>query len=219
LQYSGYIRKNELGKLEKATYITRFVSIRKNTILLNGENVFQHHEESPFAEFSKSAYKNLEMNYPKFYKMDDLSKLALLASETLFQSVDINPGKENIALVLANKSASLDTDVKHQQSIADPDSFYPSPAIFVYTLANICLGEISIKYKLQTENAFFVFPNFNSEFMCAYTNQILQTGKAEKALCGWIEFFDNDYEAFVYLIEDRGEIEHNTNTIKKLYTT
>jgi hypothetical protein len=205
--------------LEKTTYITRFVSIRKNTIFLNGEKAFENPEEIPFSEFSKNAYKNLEMNYPKFYKMDDLSKLALLASETLFQSAELNPPEENIALILANKSASLDTDVKHQQSIANADSFYPSPAIFVYTLANICLGEISIKYKLQTENAFFVFPNFNSEFICAYTNQILQTGKAEKAICGWIELFGNDYEAFVYLIEEKGEMEHNANTIKKLYTT
>lgn len=205
--------------MEKETYISRFVTIRKNTISLNGKITVQYPEDLPFSEFSKSVYKNLDISYPKFYKMDNLSKLALLATETLFQSLKENPSEENIALILANKSGSLDTDVKHQKSIASTDDFHPSPATFVYTLANICLGEISIKYKLQTENAFFVLPNFNSAFICAYTNQILQTKKAKKALCGWIDFFDNDYEAFVYLVESKGKYTHNTNTIETLYTT
>ena len=157
------------------------------------------------------------MEYPKFYKMDHLSKLGILAAETLFNHQGFSPEKEEIALILSNKSSSLDTDVKHQESIATADEFFPSPAVFVYTLANICLGEISIKYNLQTENAFFVFEQMNAEFLSIYASQLLHSGKAKKALCGWVEYYDENFEAFIYLVEKQGKFAHNTETIEKLY--
>lgn len=141
----------------------------------------------------------------------------MLAAETLFKNRNFTPEKEEIALILSNKSSSLDTDVKHQESIANVDEYFPSPAVFVYTLANICLGEISIKHNLQTENAFFVFDQMNADFLSIYTNQLLHSGKAKKALCGWVEFYDEKVEAFLYLVEKQGKFAHNTETIEKLY--
>lgn len=198
-------------------HISTFVSIKKNAIFLNGEEWFSVSPEMTFSAFSKNAYKHLGMEYPKFYKMDNLSKLGILAAETLFKNRNFTPEKEEIALILSNKSSSLDTDVKHQESIANADEYFPSPAVFVYTLANICLGEISIKYNLQTENAFFVFDQMNAEFLSIYTNQLMHSGKAQKALCGWIEFYDEKVEAFLYLVEKQGKFAHNTETIEKLY--
>ena len=198
-------------------HISTYVSIKKNTIFLNGKKWFSVEPEISFSEFSKSAYKHLEMEYPKFYKMDNLSKLGLLAAETLFKHQNFTPENEDIALVLSNKHSSLETDLKHQESIASPEAYFPSPAVFVYTLANICLGEISIKYKLQTENAFFVFEKMNAEFLSTYVNQLIYSGKAKKALCGWVDFYDGNYETFIYLAEKVGEFEHNTETIEKLY--
>ncbi|WP_321539372.1 hypothetical protein [Flavobacterium piscinae] len=86
--------------------------------------------------------------------MDNLSKLAFLASEVLLSEQIIAEAENNVALVFANRSSSLDTDVKFQQSIDDKENYYPSPAVFVYTLPNICVGEISIKHQLKSENAF-----------------------------------------------------------------
>jgi len=203
--------------LNSEYHISTFVSIKKNTIFLNGEKWFSVDPEMTFSEFGKSAYKHLGMEYPKFYKMDNLSKLGMLAAVTLFNHQDFSPEKEEIALILSNKSSSLDTDVKHQESIATADEFFPSPAVFVYTLANICLGEISIKYNLQTENAFFVFEQMNAGFLSIYTNHLLRSGKAKKALCGWVEFYDENFEAFIYLVEKQGKFAHNTETIEKLY--
>ncbi len=203
--------------MKKSFYISDYVSIRKNTLSLNGEILFSCAQETSFKDFSKSLYKQIDMNYPKFYKMDNLSKLALLATEALFKNKNFIPEQENIALILSNKSGSLDTDLKHQDSIADETNFFPSPAVFVYTLANICLGEISIKYKLQTENAFFVSESFQPDFLTVYADQLLQAGKAKKALCGWVEYTNVDYEAFIYLIDEEGTLEHHSKTLKKLY--
>lgn len=203
--------------MKKPFFISDYVLIRKNSLSLNGETLFSDAQETPFKEFSKNLYKQIDLNYPKFYKMDNLSKLTLLATETLFKNKNFIPEQEDIALLLSNKSGSLDTDLKHQESISDKAHFFPSPAVFVYTLANICLGEISIKYKLQTENAFFVFESFQPDFMTVYSEQLLLTGKAKKVLCGWVEFIEDDYEAFIYLVDEQGRIKHQSEKIKKLY--
>lgn len=170
-------------------------NVENSQIILNQKIIFES-ESSSFSDFAKEAYKTLELNYPKFYKMDNLSKLAFLASEMILKNDD----HSKTALVFANKSSSLDTDFKYQESINSQDNYFPSPAVFVYTLPNICVGEISIKHKMQTENAFFVLDEFDEEFLNAYAAQILQSGKAEKVLCGWVELYQESYKAFVYLL-------------------
>lgn len=174
-------------------------------------------EEVLFPEFIKNASKAIGLEYPKFFKMDNLSKLAFLAAETVLKNTNLNEANQELAIVFANQSASLDTDVKYQESIANAANYFPSPAVFVYTLPNICVGEISIKHQLQTENAFFVFENFQANFMNNYTNYLLESNKATKVLCGWVEFYKNEYKAFVYVVEKTGTIAHTIEQIETLY--
>jgi hypothetical protein len=174
-------------------------------------------EPTVFSDFSKKTYQHLEMNYPKFFKMDNLSKLAFLGAELLLRTESNTSAENNTALVFANRSSSLDTDVKYQNSISDPENYYPSPAVFVYTLPNICLGEISIKHQLKSENSFFIFVDYNPAFMEKYSSILLETKKADKVLCGWVEYYNEDYKAFLYLIDKEGELEHNNELLKKLY--
>lgn len=157
------------------------------------------------------------MDYPKFFKMDNLSKLAFLAADVLLKNENLSEEENNIALIFSNKASSLDTDRKHQAAIEDDAEYFPSPAVFVYTLPNICLGEISIKYRLYSENSFFIFDRFNAEHLQLYANSLLQNGKAEKALCGWVDLDGNKYDAFLYLVENKGQIEHKTEEINRLY--
>jgi hypothetical protein len=194
-------------------YIHSFCTIQHNQIEVNGKSVFKK-EGTVFNEFSKAAYQYFEMGYPKFFKMDNLSKIAFLGAELLLNPI-IDPTKENnIALLFANKSSSLDTDIKYQESINNPENYFPSPAIFVYTLPNICLGEISIKFQLKSENSFFIFDALNSAFMENYATVLLNTKKADKVLCGWVEYLNEEYKAFLYLVSKEGTIEHNKNNIE-----
>lgn len=174
---------------------TNTCTIEHSKITVDGNIVFESQSET-FQEFAKEAYKSLDLSYPKFHKMDNLSKLAFLSAETILKDED----HSRTAIVFANRSSSLDTDFKYQESINDQDNFYPSPAVFVYTLPNICVGEISIKHKMQTENAFFVLDEFDENFLNGYSEQILHSGKANKVLCGWVELYQENYKAFVYLL-------------------
>lgn len=199
--------------MKESYYLSNSCVIKNQKVFKNETLVFESNE-ADFNAFAKATYKNLQLEYPKFFKMDGLSKLAFLASEFLLS--DKNEA-DNIALLFANKSASLDTDLKHQESIQDKDNFFPSPAIFVYTLANICIGEVSIRHRLKSESAFFCSENYQSEFMFNYANYLLQNQKADKVLCGWAEFLNDDYQAVFYLVEKQGTKEHTINEIENLF--
>ena len=199
--------------MKESYYLSNSCVIKNQKVFKNETLVFESNE-ADFNAFAKATYKNLQLEYPKFFKMDGLSKLAFLASEFLLS--DKNEA-DNIALLFANKSASLDTDLKHQESIQDKDNFFPSPAIFVYTLANICIGEVSIRHRLKSESAFFCSENYQSEFMFNYANYLLQNQKADKVLCGWAEFLNNEYQAVFYLVEKQGTKEHTIKEIENLF--
>lgn len=198
------------------SYIQSYCTIQNNEIILNGDSVLKF-ESTTFSDFSKKAYQKFDLNYPKFFKMDNLSKLAFLGAELLLKAESVSTAENNTALVFANKSSSLDTDVKYQSSIADKENYYPSPAVFVYTLPNICLGEISIRHQLKSENSFFIFADFNPTFMENYSNILLQSKKADKVLCGWVEYYNEEYTAFFYLVAKEGDFMHNEQTLIKLY--
>ncbi len=196
--------------------IKRYCHIKNQTIWVDGLVLYQDGSKE-FSAFSKSAYKFLNMGYSKFFKMDALSKLAFLASEVLLEDEDLDDVENNIALVLSNNSSSLDTDRKHQETIENPEEYFPSPAVFVYTLPNICMGEISIRHRLYSENSFFIFARFNAEHLHLYARGLLRDKKAEQVICGWVDLDRDTYEAFLYLVDTQGGITHSIEEINRLY--
>lgn len=194
------------------SYIQKTVCIRERKIWVDQNEVF--HNESPCSAdlFLKSVYQYLAPNYPKFHKMDGLSKLAFLAAEMLLENND----EKNIALIFSNKESSLDTDRKHQQAIQDPESFFPSPATFVYTLPNIAMGEVAIRHQLKTENIFLLGQSFQTNYIYSYSNYLLDHKLAKSVLCGWLKFIDNTYEAVCYLVGETGEGEHSLEIVNEL---
>lgn len=202
--------------MNKKLYIKHFCHIKNNEVNLDGKFIFKDETTTNTKDFFKNIYTNQTLKYPKFFKMDLLSKLSFLAAELVLNNVETT---KNIALVFSNNASSLDTDRKYQKSIDNKDDFYPSPAIFVYTLPNIGIGEISIRHQIKSENAFFVFQDYQADFHHAYENNLIQSQKSEAVLGGWVNVDKNSYEAFVYLVDKSGKIEHTKEQLDKLYNT
>lgn len=162
-----------------------------------------HAEHSTADNFLSTAYKNTAQAYPKFHKMDGLSKLGWLAAEYLLKDRKLSEefGADKIGLVLANRNSSLDADQKYYQSVAS----IPSPALFVYTLPNIVMGEISIRHNFKGENAFFIQEDFNADFIKQYVGGLLNNNILQACICGWVDFLEEEYEAVLMLIEKAGE--------------
>ncbi len=203
--------------MKEAFYIESSVLIEKGKIYLNDEEVFSSNSEK-FSTFSKEVYQQFEVAYSRFFKMDNLSKLAFLGADILLKRTILDKEDNNVALVFANRSSSLDSDCIYQKSITDKNAYFPSPAVFVYTLPNICIGEISIRYKLYSENCFFVFETFDPKFLLEYSGYLLEKDKAEKVLWGWVEYLQEGYKAFLCLASREGTELHNLETIYKKYT-
>lgn len=203
--------------MRKKHHISSYCQIKNGKISLN-DNVLYESSDQKFSSFIKSAAQHLRTNYSKFFKMDRLSKLAFLAADELLKRAHFTKDNEQqVAIVLSNRASSLDTDRQHQQSINDSDNFFPSPSVFVYTLPNICIGEISIRHQLHSENCFFIFDSFDADHLWINAESLLKSKKAQIVLCGWVDIDDNNYEAFLYLVEENGNIAHDPAEIKRLY--
>ncbi len=195
-------------------YIQDYCKIKDNKVNLSGEIIFDDNT-SEVKDFLKNIYKFLNIKYSKYFKMDDLSKLAFLTSEILLNKVRFD--HKNVGIVFSNSASSLDTDRKHQNSINDSDNYFPSPAIFVYTLPNIGIGEISIRHGIKSENAFFIFEKFNADFHQKYESILINNDKCESVLSGWVNVDKGNYEAFVYLVSKNGTVEHSVKNLLELY--
>ena len=159
--------------------------------------------EAEGAEFLREAYEEgLKMDYPKFYKMDFLGKLGIIGAEALLYNSGITEKykPEEVGIVLSNRNASIEADINYFETATT----FPSPALFVYTLPNIVIGEISIRYKFKGENAFFVSDAFDADWLYFYVNDLFQQQKLKACICGWVEAVNNEFDLCLFLIENKG---------------
>jgi hypothetical protein len=184
--------------LKTENYISASCVITNYTVYKNGQLLFEE-KNSNLSDFLIMAYRHFDLQYPKFFKMDHLSKLGWLANEVLLQgSFDKEKySAEDIGIVLSNANASLDTDIKYFETTKT----MASPAQFVYTLPNIVIGEISIRHHFKGENAFFIFPAFDAAFVEQYVSNLINNNILQTCICGWVDVLGDEYNATLFLIE------------------
>lgn len=138
-------------------------------------------------------YKENINNYPKFYKMDPLSKVGFIASEMLLDSLNEERfvEREDRAIILIGKSASVAADKEFQQGISNAEGFFPSPSIFVYTLPNIVTGEIAIRNKYYGESEFYIIDKKNDTEIERMIKMAFLDSKTTSVLGGWIDCDEN----------------------------
>ena len=111
--------------------------------------------------------------------------------------------RDDRAVVLFNHSGSLEADLHYQSTISDPDNFFPSPSVFVYTLPNIITGEIAIRNKYHGETSFYVMDNRNEQTIRQIVDTALAADGTDSVLTGWVDFVDgNHYSARIELLQN-----------------
>lgn len=180
-----------------APHILRSCSIRTGQVLVDGRLVFSS-EAADFSSFAQAAYKHLQVDYPKFHKMDNLSKLGFLAAEFLLSGAGLlaDSAADKIGIVVGNATSSTDTDLRYNAQVQQEVA---SPALFVYTLPNIVLGEICIRHGLKGENTLFVSENYDAAAQVSYIRQLLADDILEQCIGGWVDYFGPRYQAFLYV--------------------
>ena len=130
-------------------------------------------------------------DYPKFFKMDGLCKIGFVGAEILLKDLSVDE-KNDIAIVLFNRSGSLTTDRNYVQTIRSNDNYFPSPALFVYTLANIVTGEIAIRHQIYGESSFYVMQTNDKKLQNEMIEGCFLTSSPSMILSGWVEYENED---------------------------
>lgn len=183
-------------------YITKYCQIKDKKFYLNGETFFSLVEAETDLAFLTALYRNEGINYPKYFKMDNLAKTGFLASDVLLSNTTLygDTPKPNTGIFFSNRYSSLDTDEAYAETIVE-DNYFPSPAVFVYTLPNIVMGEVAIKHKIFGENTFLVSESFDVKNVTEYVTQAFADTDLENAIVGWVDFHAGQSNAFLMLVE------------------
>ncbi len=179
-------KAGEFSSVESSTVkISTKAEIKSNHVSLNGAKVFQSENNDEYADFIRAAFKNISSEpYMKFAKMDDFCKLALTSVEYL----GIN-GVENTALLLHTNSGCIHSDLRHLENISQ-GAENASPAVFVYTLPNIALGEIAIRHKFKGENLTRIVESFDEKALMDDATTLLDNG-ADIVVAMYVDYFDS----------------------------
>ena len=180
-----------------------FVVLNQGYVSVNGREL--EHEASGNALLTE-LYRNHIADWPKFFKMDTLSKAGFVASELLIKELgEHRLGSEEFAqgraMVLFGATASLCADRNYQETIQDKDNYYPSPALFVYTLPNIVTGEIAIRNHWRGETSFYVTEAPDAAQMAFHLACAFQDQVTDSILAGWVDSSRNDdFQAFMTVV-------------------
>lgn len=155
----------------------------------NANEKLEEQEGAGHHSLLTSLYKQMIGNYPKFYKMDGLSRLGFVTSEILLNAEKGETDKER-AIVFFNHSSSIASDRNYKESINDKDNYFPSPSIFVYTLPNIVTGEIAIRNHFHGETSFFILPDKDERLMEEILQASCRDDQSKSFLTGWIDYED-----------------------------
>lgn len=174
---------------------THTIRITPEEVILDQRKLWERKEELGEQEGKEhhslltSLYKQMIGNYPKFYKMDGLSRLGFVASEILLNAEKGETDKER-AIIFFNHSSSIASDRNYKESINDKDNYFPSPSIFVYTLPNIVTGEIAIRNHFHGETSFFILPDKDERLMEEILQASCRDDQSKSFLTGWIDYED-----------------------------
>ena len=171
--------------------ITHHVTLSPEQAVVDGRNI---HTEGKGKQRIVDVYKRYIGDYPKFYKMDMLSRLGFVASELLLAEDgyrQFEPSNDR-AVILFNRSSSIHNDKLYLESITG-DEYFPSPSLFVYTLPNIVTGEIAIRNHYHGETSFYILPSRNDELMGRIIEASVADDKMDSVLYGWVDFEDDDH--------------------------
>lgn len=174
---------------------THTIRITPEEVILDQQKLWEGKEELGEQEGKEhhslltSLYKQMIGNYPKFYKMDGLSRLGFVASEILLNAEKGETDKER-AIIFFNHSSSIASDRNYKESINDKNNYFPSPSIFVYTLPNIVTGEIAIRNHFHGETSFFILPDKDERMMEEILQASCRDVQSKSFLTGWIDYED-----------------------------
>ena len=139
-----------------------------------------------------SLYRQYIGDYPRYYKMDALSRLGFVAAELLLRAAYGNGQRDcgDCAMVLFNHTSSIVADRAYWASVRDEEKRFPSPSAFVYTLPNMVTGEVAIRFGSHGETSLYQLCRRNDLLMRQILAATATDRDAMHIVSGWIDCQD-----------------------------
>ena len=74
---------------------------------------------------------------------------------------------------------------------------------FVYTLPNICAGEVAIRNKFCGETSFYVVEELDIKYIYSVVKNIFGSSNIKFALVGWVENYSRTFEVKMSIISQK----------------
>lgn len=185
----------------KALPVAHTISINTAGVIRDGQYLFDLSRIGT-DDIPAYLYKSLDLSYPKFYKMDRISKLGFLAAELLMQVVDSSINKDKVALLLTTADGCREIDEKFEASRSE----IPSPALFVYTLPNIVAGEICIRNGFKGEQMVWVATEEDKRMSDIYMSTLFSKGDTDACIVGFINAYQDDLRCELRWVEEGNKL-------------
>lgn len=182
-------------------YIHHYLNWRQEKIYKDALPCFEHSAIHSMDILSES-YKALAIVYPKFYKMDLLSRLGFLAVEWLSPEIDRNRPFDT-GIICSTHQGCLEVDKAFNHS----RETFASPALFVYTLPNIALGEICIRNQIKGPQVCLIEEGSNAELLCENALNLLSRGRARNCIVGHIDATEKLLFADMAWVSDTADLD------------
>lgn len=157
-------------------------------------NEIAHYRLPAESELTK-VYRQHINDWPKYFKMDSLSKMGFVGTQMALQQLDGVPDSEHTCVIMANRISSTKDNREFAATIEDHNQYFPSPALFVYTVPNVVTGEIAIRHHLFGETSFYILNK--EEDLEPILQSTAQTTNANILIVGWLE----EEEANIRILE------------------
>ncbi len=197
------------------SYINYSLSIAKDGLYCNGAKELDLHEEGLIDKLD-SIYDSQIKDYPKYYRMDGMAKLVFILGDLICTRTNIcsDIDSSDIAFVMLNATGSFPSDSIHSNLIMEGFD-KASPSNFVYTLPNVGMGEVCIKWKITGEGLFLIEDAFSAKRICEIADLFLAQGKCKAIVIGWAEPTENEGNC-IFLISNKGTGINLLNTEKNI---
>lgn len=200
---------------ESSLSIARWVRINHRITVSDRHDFLTLNNSTP-----EDAYRIIGGQYPKFFKMDSLCKWAWIGTEYLlrmegdkflYDGID----KTKVSVAFATEHGCLEVDKRYLQSVET----IASPALFVYTLPNIMLGEVSIRHGFKGSQACFVTDGFDADELHFWVTDAMNNRGIEACLCGFIDVFaDTPDVCLFWITREKGEQPFTPAAMQQCYS-
>ena len=132
-------------------------------------------------------FKEFIADNSRFFKMDLYSRLAYVGTTLLAKDSLGDCAPEDVTLFIFTLNGSVLADRKHLSTFANPDEFFPSPAVFINTLPNVVLGEIAVRNTIKGETTLVMLPSRDEAAIDRILEATLTATKPSVMICGWVD--------------------------------